>query len=89
MNYTQSEGKMKRIKKHSMSELNAAVADAEATFPQFYQMLYGIDAYMERRRRREKVAAVMRMVQNERLHARVEIRARELEDMEHMWGDND
>lgn len=44
---------LKRIEKHTDAELNAAIELAARKFgPDFYLMLHGIDAYMERRKRR-------------------------------------
>lgn len=46
---------LKRISAHSAEELDAAIELAARKFGEedFYLMLHGIDAYMERRRRRE------------------------------------
>jgi hypothetical protein len=49
---------LKRIKDHTTRELNAAVEKAQRHFgDDFWLMLHGIDAYMERRRRRANVSA--------------------------------
>lgn len=46
--------KLKRIDRHSISELDDAVELAYRKFGEdFYLLLHGIDAYMERRRRRQ------------------------------------
>lgn len=47
---------IKKISQHTSNELNEAIAKAEAAFPLFYVLLHGIDAYMERRRRRIEAA---------------------------------
>lgn len=45
--------RVKRIEDHSDAELNAAIERAARKFgDDFYVMLHGIDAYMERRSRR-------------------------------------
>ena len=45
--------KLKRIKKHTDVELDAAVNQAVAEFGErFWVLLHGIDAYMERRERK-------------------------------------
>lgn len=45
---------LKRIERHSDQELNAAVAKAVDRFgDDFWLLLHGIDAYMERRKRRQ------------------------------------
>jgi hypothetical protein len=41
------------IKDHTSQQLDDAVNNAVAKFPDFYTLLHGIDAYMERRRRKE------------------------------------
>jgi hypothetical protein len=49
---------LRRIKDHTTSELNTAVEKAHRHFgDDFWLMLHGIDAYMERRRRRIGVRA--------------------------------
>ena len=42
-----------RIKDHTAQQLEDAINNAVAKFPDFYTLLHGIDAYMERRRRKE------------------------------------
>jgi hypothetical protein len=46
------DGMVPPIRQHSNLQLNLAIKRAERTFPDFYVLLHGIDAYMERRRRR-------------------------------------
>jgi hypothetical protein len=46
--------KLKLIKRHTKKELDAAIEAARRRFGEdFWMMLHGIDAYMERRRRKE------------------------------------
>jgi hypothetical protein len=46
---------LKRIEDHSTQELNDAIEKARAKFGEdFWLLLHGIDAYMERRKRRDK-----------------------------------
>lgn len=54
--------KLKSITKHTDGELNDAIELAYRKFgDDFYLMLHGIDAYMERRRRRRNAATVLRL----------------------------
>lgn len=48
---------LKRIERHSDAELDAAVETAQRKFGRdFWTMLHGVDAYQERRRRRNDAA---------------------------------
>lgn len=47
---------LKRIERHTDDELNAVIEQAFRRFGEdFYLMLHGIDAYMERRKRRKQI----------------------------------
>lgn len=57
---------LKRIEAHTTSELDAAIEVAYRKFGEdFYLMLHGIDAYMERRKRRaaNRVSRVQKNIQ--------------------------
>lgn len=43
----------KKIVEYTSEELDAAVRDAEGRIPDFYVILKGVDAYFERRKRKE------------------------------------
>lgn len=69
---------LKRIDHHSDAELDAAIERARRRFgDDYWIMLHGIDAYMERRKRRAKSRAdrVLDLVLSG-------------DDIEHMWGIN-
>lgn len=74
---------IKRIENHTDRELDDAIAEAVALFgsSQFYVMLHGIDAYMERRNRRRAKAALAKpdiQPSNADLVARIEAVEREI-----------
>lgn len=63
---------LKRIERHDDAELNAAVERAARRFEEdFWTLLHGIDAYMERRKRRQARRRSVREL---------------FQDDEHMWG---
>lgn len=68
-------GRLPTIFKHTDEQLDTAISDAVARCPDFYVLLHGIDAYMERRRRRMKAV-------NRYRNAGLA----EFVDNEHMWG---
>lgn len=43
-----------RIEKHTDAQLDEAIETAQRKIPDFYVLLHGIDAYMERRKRRTR-----------------------------------
>lgn len=65
----------KRITKHTEEELTAAVEAAVAACPDFYKILHGVDAYMERRKRWDARDAAAR-------------HARGMDDLADPWGDS-
>jgi hypothetical protein len=72
--------KLKRIELHSDTELNTAIEKAFRKFGEdFWLLLHGVDAYMERRKRREKARAQRKEA---RLYATV------MEDFSDVWGNS-
>lgn len=71
--------RLKWIGAHTEDELNAAVEKAAATFPDFYVLLHGIDAYMERRRRR---------IAKHNAKVREHVQRECMEELADPWGDS-
>jgi siroheme synthase (precorrin-2 oxidase/ferrochelatase) len=75
----------KRIEAHSEEELDSAVNTATAHCLKhgldFYKILHGVDAYMERRKRRDARRAMIASVVDDRA-------ADESECNDAMWGEN-
>lgn len=71
---------LKLIDKHTDQELNEAIERASRRFGEdFYLMLHGIDAYMERRKRRRE--------RRDRVNKSFEFR-HDFDDFEGIWGNN-
>lgn len=74
-----AEGRLKRIDKHTDEQLDLAINRAITKCPDFYILLHGIDAYMERRNRRK---ARREERKNACLHDMIR------GDIQDNWGDN-
>lgn len=46
--------KSKRIEAHTDKELDAAIQQAVDKVPEFWTIMHGVDAYMQRRKRRDQ-----------------------------------
>ncbi len=65
---------LKRIDKHTDDELEAAIERAARKFGEdFYLMLHGIDAYMERRKRRDAQKTLARRIRIDRVFGEIDI----------------
>lgn len=72
-------GKIPTIYKHTDEQLEVAINAAAREVPNFFVILHGIDAYMERRRRRGRRARLKQAEEARKEWA-------EIESLEGMWG---
>jgi hypothetical protein len=76
-------GRLPTIYKHTDAQLTVAIERAAEQCPDFFVLLHGIDAYMERRRRKVRAA---RQHRETRRAEQAAADWNEIEAQENMWG---